>query len=446
MISPEILASIEVTKALTPDKDADALGGTVDFRLATAATGGFQFHSRFQNSYNDQRNKLGLYKGGFIVSNRFIEEKLGVLLTGNIEKTNRDSDHLSASYSVARERREGEAFAPITTDAVRFEHSLDTRKRYSFNVMLDYTSPTSKLLMNNFISRLDRNQVMREKRYDMSGSNKLRYFIDDREQQIDILTSAVGGEHKWSSLKVDWRLSRSASMTRYPFNSEFEFEEVGAFNTGQIPQIASPDDILNNAYNIVEDTYLRKGKCEPERSAERDLSAQLNLKWPYAITSNIVGNLKAGTKFRNKLRQRDRDYLVRRLDSSNDDFAVHHSKYGAPGFEYERMPGTSYPKMTNYLDPSFDAGDFLDGEYEFGVGLDDRELRYFLDRYLMDNVFRFSLERDLDDYHVTDLLSAGYVMSELNLGRFLMLMPGFWRHRRFFGPGSSPIDPGGDDG
>jgi TonB-dependent receptor len=424
MIAPEILAGIEVTKALTPDKDADALGGTVDFKLTTASKEGFKFHTRMQSSYNDQRNVFGLYKGGFILSNRFLESKLGLLVTSNIEKTNRGSDRFSASYSIPREKREGEEFAPITTDAVRFEHSLDIRQRYGFNVMMDYEIPNGKLLLNTFFSRLDRDEIVRQKRYDMGGSNKLRYYLEDRQRQIDIFTSSLSGEHDLSFVNLDWRVSRNASTTRHPFASEFEFEEVGAFDTGNIPQIATPEDILNNAYNLVDETYLRKGKYEPERSFERDLTAQVNLKVPYLLTSNLVGHLKFGAKFREKLRERDRDYLVRRLDITDDLFEVYHSKYNQPGFVYERMPGTNYAKMNNYLDPSFDAGTFLDGRYDFGVGLDAAELEYFLDKYLMDNVYRFSLERDLDDYSVTDRLTAGYIMTELNLGNHFMFMPG----------------------
>ena len=39
MISQYMIEGIEVTKAATPDKDADVLGGTVDFRLKKAAEG-----------------------------------------------------------------------------------------------------------------------------------------------------------------------------------------------------------------------------------------------------------------------------------------------------------------------------------------------------------------------------------------------------------------------
>jgi outer membrane receptor protein involved in Fe transport len=37
MMSPDVLAGIEVFKALTPDKDADAIGGTVNFRTKRAS-------------------------------------------------------------------------------------------------------------------------------------------------------------------------------------------------------------------------------------------------------------------------------------------------------------------------------------------------------------------------------------------------------------------------
>ena len=75
MISPEILEGIEVKKALTPDQDADAFGGTVNFILADAPEGGFKYSARFQQSYNAIRDEYGLYKGNMIFSNRLVENK-----------------------------------------------------------------------------------------------------------------------------------------------------------------------------------------------------------------------------------------------------------------------------------------------------------------------------------------------------------------------------------
>jgi TonB-dependent receptor len=424
MIAPEILAGIEVMKAITPDKDADAFGGTVDFQLATAPLGGFAMNTRIQSGYNKQRLELGEYKGRVTMSNRYFDERLGILMTGNFERTQRGSDQFGATYAVAREMRPGEEFAPITTLSAQFDHTTDVRRRLGFSVMLDYELGTGRIVQNNFVSRLDRNEFIRTRRFDMSGSNKMKYYLREREREIDILTNALGGDHDLSFMKVNWRVSRTSSMTRYPFNSRFQFEEANAFNTSNIPSIASPDQLIENAYNRWTTAYLYDGEVEPERSMERDLSAQFNVTIPYTVSAELVGTAKAGIKYRDKLRERDRDYATKRLDITDSNFERFHSRYGTPGFSYVRMSGTGYAGMTNYVDPGFDPGKFLDGQYDFGPGLDATELRHFLDSYLFDKVYRFSLQRDLDDYEVKDRLTAGYVMTEINLGRVLMVLPG----------------------
>lgn len=424
MISPEILAGIEVTKALTPDKDADALGGTVDFQLARAPPGDFSLSVRAQSGYNHERNEFREYRARAILSDRLMDQRFGVLITMNAERTQRGSDQLTAGYDLTREKRPGEEFAPITTTTVTFEHSLDVRERYGVSSMLDYELPFGKIMFNNLFSRLDRNEVIRTRRFDMSGSNKQKYYLRERDRQIDVLTNSLGGEHDLSFMSINWRLSRNASATRYPFNSRFQFEESGAFNVQNIPPIASPDDIINNARNRVDLTYLYDGEVEPELSYERDLTAQLNTEVPYTITSSLVGKLKAGFKIRDKLRERDRGYASSRLDKPDANYARYHTGYGTPGFQYDRMPGTGYAYMKYYIDNGFDPGNYLDGAYDFGVGLSQTELRYFLTHYLYDEVYRFSLQRDLDDYELTDYLGAGYIMTQIDVGPILMIMPG----------------------
>jgi len=122
--------------------------------------------------------------------------------------------------------------------------------------MLDYEIPGGKIMANNFLSRLDRDEIVRTRRFDMSGSNKMKYYLRSRQRQIDILTNTLGGEHDFTVLKLDWKVSRSASSTQYPYNSRFEFEEANAFNVSNIPSIRSPEDIIGNAYNRVGNAYL----------------------------------------------------------------------------------------------------------------------------------------------------------------------------------------------
>ncbi len=82
MISPEVLAGIEVTKAITPDMDADAIGGSINLTLNTAPSG-FRYHFRAKVGYNKLRDDFGQFNGALTLSNRFADEKLGLMVTLN---------------------------------------------------------------------------------------------------------------------------------------------------------------------------------------------------------------------------------------------------------------------------------------------------------------------------------------------------------------------------
>ena len=62
MISSDILEGIEVYKAITPDMDADAVGGSINLVTRTADPG---FHGRAQleTGYHGHVNGIGTYKG-----------------------------------------------------------------------------------------------------------------------------------------------------------------------------------------------------------------------------------------------------------------------------------------------------------------------------------------------------------------------------------------------
>src|SRR5690606_15126645 len=106
MISPEMLGAIEVMKALTPDKDADALGGSVNLSIREAPPG-LRSNLSFQSGYASQAEEFGVYKGGFLVSNRYFSDRLGAMLTGSIERANRASDQLNVSYDALGNPRPG---------------------------------------------------------------------------------------------------------------------------------------------------------------------------------------------------------------------------------------------------------------------------------------------------------------------------------------------------
>jgi TonB-dependent receptor len=423
MISPEILDGIEVTKALTPDMDADAFGGTVNFKLADAPSG-FRSNLRFQQGYNQQRNELGQYKGSLTLSNRYLDEKFGIMVTGNIERAQRGSDQFNAGYGIVREKREGEEFAPVTISNVRLEWVDEIRERLGFSVLTDYRLPHGKIMFTNFFTRLDRDELSMQNRYS-EGSNNHQRRLGDRQRQIDIMTNSFTGEHSLYFGTIDWRLSRTSSMTRHPFDSRFQFRELSAFDQSMLGAFNSADDLVNAATNDLEKTFMYHGNFYQEKSFERDYNAQFNVDIPYVLGNKLAGYLKFGGKYRTKRKERDRLQASRRLDIYNSPgFERYHTQAGDPDFEYQRIPGSGLPSIYNYLDRGFDPGDFLGGDYDFGIGIDRNEMNHLLNSFLMDSTYIFSSLADMDDYEVQETVSAGYVMTEINLGRLFMVMPG----------------------
>ena len=100
LVQSELLSGIEVTKSLTPDMDADALGGTVNLRLLEApnvrkisfvAEGGYANISQDFSNYK--------FTGGF--SDRFFDKKFGVSLKASHERKQMPSHRFNAGYSGA---------------------------------------------------------------------------------------------------------------------------------------------------------------------------------------------------------------------------------------------------------------------------------------------------------------------------------------------------------
>ncbi|MBN2410224.1 TonB-dependent receptor [candidate division KSB1 bacterium] len=424
MISPEILAGIEVTKSLTPDQDADAIGGTVNFKLADAPSG-FRYNFRFQEGYNAQRDETGQYKGSITLSNRFWSEKLGVMVTGNRERAQRGSDQFGASYIIGRDKREGEQFAPLTTQSVNLEYIDELRERTSFSVLFDYHLPNGKLMFSNFLSRLDRNEQI----YSNSFGDDMNSFTPayrNRVRQIDVISNSLAGEHTFSTFKFDWRLARTSSLTRHPYDNTYTFREEGAFDRSELPQYFTPDEFIGAAKRNINNTTLFSGALHNEKSFECNNTIQMNLEIPYILTNKIVGHIKMGGKYRDKSKERDRSYMAMHSWSMPGDETIlehYHTKYGTPGFEY-KWHETGLPSILNYYNPNFDAGNFLNGEYDLTAIPDVDELDYLYKNYGEDSMYVRSSLADMDDYEVMEKVASGYIMSEINLGRFIMFMPG----------------------
>ena len=154
MISQYMLEGIEVTKAGTPDQEADVLGGTVNFKLKKAKTG---FHGNIltQGMHNGLKNTYHDYKIVIDISNRFFENRLGVIAQIDTELRNRSSHNLRASYDNAP--ADLSTVNPLNFNNLSISEVLRNNNRNNNLLVIDYNFLTGNLSYSALNSSIIKN-------------------------------------------------------------------------------------------------------------------------------------------------------------------------------------------------------------------------------------------------------------------------------------------------
>ncbi|MCB0856421.1 MAG: TonB-dependent receptor plug domain-containing protein, partial [Bacteroidetes bacterium] len=251
MIAPNILSGIEVTKALTADMDADAVGGTVNLKIAPAADG---FRGKFgvQGGYGSTANTYGNYRVNGMLSTRLFKKKLGVQVSGYLDNFNRNSDVLSAGYALNEEDKlDSAGFIPIDLNSVSITDRVTERQRVGGGLILDYQFKNGSLLFNNFISNLSQQQVEQQNSLALVG-NQWSAYAADRELSNTMLSNALQGEFDFSFFSMDFSVSNSISKQYSPGDLRMNIaiaQAQAGFTTPTLedPVLATPSELLNAA-------------------------------------------------------------------------------------------------------------------------------------------------------------------------------------------------------
>jgi TonB-dependent receptor len=409
MISSDVLSGIEVYKSLTPDMDADAIGGNVNLVLRRAPRN-FHMDLKLQDGYNNFASQFGQYKTDLSLSDRFFNDKLGVFTTFTDSRANRSSDILSADYEFQSTTQNGSI---IETDDLNLGNKLDTRTRIGGNVVLDYELGNSTLIFNSFYSTTKDNITERRKRYAVSNLD-IEYDLTSEINSTTLFSNSLRGNHDFNDLLVDWEMSYAKTSNDIPYSNYSRFIETGAYNEGIVLN-QGVDIIPSFAKNDLSSTYFMYGLFSPQAVGEHNLTAQLNMKWLFKLSDNFSGYLKWGGKIRDKGRDKN-------ANEYQTDFNVISTKIGQPNPDkYSLYQGNIL--FSNFADNGFQVNNFLNGRFVFGPGLDEGALNNFYQTYKgYYTLNRFFL---LNDYSSTEDVDAGYLMAQLNFGKKLIILPGF---------------------
>jgi TonB-dependent receptor len=440
-ISQYVLQGVEVIKSLTADMEANSVAGTVNLKLREAPRS-FHLNLMVQGGYNHLNSYWGNYKLLGEISNRFFNDKLGILLTANAERVNRSIQTMSATYGIDGDKPDGD----IMLSAVSLNNISSIIYRRSAMLSLDYKlSPGTTLMFYSMYTNSQNDYQRQSKNYGLSGAGFVGYsFASNPNDKNDILQSSLSGESKFNilNIKADYGISYSQGNTNNKGDRTWDF----VFNNASSSNITTPEHRKMDPTKVVPlftddpsnflECWLNTFGFSTRKMHDKNINAYLNLSVPYKLGEQISGNIKFGGMYRVKSRFRDdllgtapaasgaNQYLPRQIaDSLN--WIVRNSGDNISAI------GLGDQKVDNFLNGDYNFG------YNFNMGRlnqitntwDDISNYYYA---LGPSVYlpmksgyqRNTLESMINNQNIRETYAAGYVMPEINFGKLVMFMPG----------------------
>jgi hypothetical protein len=234
----DILESIEVAKALTPDMDAQGIGGAV--KLVTKKAPEQSTASLDLGGGYAPIRENPSYEGVLTLGNRYGEDsEFGVLLMGSYSFRDFGSDDIEPEWDFEDPGLADDALTEFQT-----RHYSLTRERIGGTASLDYRfSSTSQIqFTGTYTEHEDTEQ--RRRLIQVIEDDEMEFNHKNRMEKLQIGSGALNGEHLLGSgVQLGWGLSFSRAAEDTPYDNEIAFvQEDVSFS----PNISDPERVLPN--------------------------------------------------------------------------------------------------------------------------------------------------------------------------------------------------------
>lgn len=430
VIPSDQAAQIQISKTLTADMDADAIGGNVN--IVTRSARANQPLLNFTAAGG--QNQLGggaLVNLGFNAGKRFGEsQKFGAMFGGTFYRNDRASQNLEGDWC-SQTRNCGIAPSLTSLDAPNLFELRDypqvNRQRNGLNGTLDYLlGNNSKVFLRGTWNRFSDDEVRARARFRFRGGGGSRWTqvnADsgtttgsqfDRDLRLrkviqDIYTAQFGGEHYSQSGKsLDWTIGTSIAREERPDVLTMGFRQSGmtlAYNFA-VPDRPRANVVVGSLDDPALFTFNSLVR-EVRNTKDDDISGKINASTPIRLGA-FEGTLKGGLSARLKTRSNS-------LNATNYTSALGANSLNATA-----------ATLMGALTAETQGRRFFDGDYQFGRMFDGNRMRNFINA----NPTAFTVNTLTSEttsaggtYTVGEDVFAGYLMATLDAGPF-RLVPG----------------------
>jgi TonB-dependent receptor len=430
MVTPYMIKSIAVYKSLTPDLNANAIGGIVNMELREAPSE-LHYDLLWQSGYTQKSDKYGNYRAIGAASKRFFNDKFGVYFLGNAENYDRDADNMNAVYGINNTRKSPTTgYSQVSVQNVQLNRHIETRKRFGGNLIMDYKLPSGSIKSINLFTRLNSQYQDHRSTLDYDGKN-LNFSYRQGDNNIDLAVSSLDFKYDLGLLQMDLKVANTYSFNSLPQSLDLQFSQTGGI-VGVVPVDTVPDSLTKLIkYRGPESTFLGNVTLFDTKYKENNQSYKANLKFPFNFRSFFSGYLKFGGEYKHDYHVNDQNTPYVRLDrGSGIQRALMDDLVARFGVDYETSTGQFAASSFTSTDANL-FKTFLDDRFGKFYWAADPNVLLQMAKYLVSNPaysgtnvggwFDGLYQQLPNDYRYTEYYSAGYLMSELNFLDFMVV-------------------------
>ena len=430
LISQSTLSGIELYKALTPDQDADAIAGVVNL-ITGKAKAEEKITIDVFGIYSGLSESAKQYKISLQYNNRFFDDLLGVQAGLNTEKRDRNRELFTDEWNIP-------ANGDYNIAGLTVQYDDETRKRVGGNLNLDFNTPDGgNIKLINLYSKTSREQFITSRDYPYGGT--VSYLGEAIDRELYTINNSLIGENHIGALKISWALAHAYTKNETPFDHTMRFYENKSTTTG----MANIDDshvrklpgknLIPYAFNAFDKATLDRAFFHTESNDERNYDIKVDFEYPFTLSNQFAGILKAGYKYRDKTRNRE----------SSDQQSIY---YLRGIYDYYKdndgnllekdWANSNWPNHPNLLLTDFLIGPdyptrMLNDEYLLNPLINEGMVRAWYDfnkdgTNSLGNSHEYfnQFESVRDIYTVNENVHGTYAMFKLNAGQMITLIAG----------------------
>lgn len=408
LIPSDMIQTVEVNKVVTPDMDADAIGGSVNLvtknspykqRLSGTVGSGYNFLSEKMDA-----------NAALVYGDRFFNNQLGMILSGSYQSIQLGSDNIEGEWDL-------DGSTPVMTDFQVRAYQVQ-RERQSYSASFDYKINPNHTLefkgIYNHRKDWENRFRLRYKDIEKDGDDwivemhrETKFGTDDhknaRLEDQQAMNFALGGTHHFGSVTFDWKGSYAKASEDRPNERYISYKYKKVKVTPDLSDPRKPffTILTENAKDLNADWSFDELTDQHQYTDDIDRIFKANLSFPW-LEGNLKNSVKLGFSYKGKEKQR----------------ADHYFK------EYEAVDGDEFDAQTmnNLVNKSKD--NFLAGnKYQVGSFADPK---YLSQINLSSGDFESSdvVEEMAGNFEAKESVTAGYLRLDQDLGKKLKLMAG----------------------